>query len=119
MIRTGFRAKMLLLTQDILEKLCTFNRKPENWDLKDYTPGTQNQAVDEWGGGRARRLLQLAYTIAFTCLLRVDEVLRIQCDDFVLLDDNRLQLTLQFRKTSQFGGASNHAMTLLVLITSP
>ena len=87
--------------------------------MKSYTPGTKNKAADQWGGGRARRLLQVAYTIAFTCLLRVDEVLKIQCQDIILLDDDRMQLTLRFRKTSQFGGASNHAAVLLVLIISP
>jgi hypothetical protein len=117
---TRLRAELLLLTQGILEKLYVFNQEAENWALKDYTPGTK-KAGDQWGGGHARRLLQLAYTIAFTCLLRLDEVLKIQSPDIILLDEDTgmLQLTLQFRKTSQFGGVSNHAVALLVLITSP
>jgi hypothetical protein len=114
----GFRANVLLLRQETLEKLYVFNRKAENWAVQDYTPGTK-KSPEQWGGGRARRLLQLAYTIAFTCLLRVDEVLKIQSDDFALLSKDKLRLTLRFRKTSQFGGASNHAVALLVLIISP
>ena len=88
-------------------KMYIFNHKPENWDVKEYTQGTKKKANDQWGGGRARRLLELAYTIAFTCLLRVDEVLKIQCQDIIPLDDKRLELTLPFRKTDQFGGVSN------------
>ncbi|KAH9011180.1 hypothetical protein EDB83DRAFT_2177140, partial [Lactarius deliciosus] len=68
-----------------------------------YTPGTKKKDGDQWGGPRARRLLQLAFTLAFSCLLRVDEVLKIQSHDFVLLDAHTLVLTLPFRKTSQFG----------------
>jgi hypothetical protein len=117
-VGTGFRAKLLLLIQETLEKLHDFNKKAENWVVQDYTAGTKKK-LDQWGGGRARRLLQLAYTIAFSCLLRVDEVLKIQSRDFVLLGGDKLQLTLQFRKTSQFGGVSNFAVALLVLIISP
>jgi hypothetical protein len=98
---------MLLMTQETLERLYHFNHRPENWSLKDYTPGTKKKADDHWGGGRARRLLELAFTIAFSCLLRVDEVLKIQSHDIISLGERKLQLTLPFRKTSQFGGASD------------
>jgi hypothetical protein len=90
-----------------MEDLYHFNHRPENWNIKDYAPGTKKKADDQWGGGRARRLLGLAYIIAFNCLLRVDEVLKIQCQDLVLIPGNKLRLTLPFRKTNQFGGASN------------
>ncbi|KAF9232476.1 hypothetical protein BU15DRAFT_31114, partial [Melanogaster broomeanus] len=55
---------------------------------------------DDWGGGRARRLLQAAYTIAFLCLLRFDEVLKIQMHDISFFEDGMI-LTLPFRKTHQ------------------
>lgn len=97
---------MLMMTQETLKSLYDFNQKQENWVVKDYMPGMKKKASDQWGGGRARRLLGLAFTIAFSCLLRVDEVLKIQSHDIIRLDDHRLQLTLPFRKTSQFGGAS-------------
>lgn len=97
------------MTQETLRKLHEFNHKPVNWDLKDYAAGTKKEAGNQWAGGRARRLLQLAYTVAFSCLLRADEVLKILSHDFILLDDNKLQLTLPFRKTNQYGGESNHA----------
>lgn len=59
-----------------------------------------------WGGARARRMLHAAYTIAFLCLLRFDEVLRIQCHDIEVVSKTCIKLTLPFRKTSQFGGTS-------------
>lgn len=59
-----------------------------------------------WGGARARRLLHAAYTISFICLLRFDEVLRIQCHDIEVVSKTCIKLTLPFRKTSQFGGTS-------------
>lgn len=95
-----------------MKQLHFFNKNRENWDLKDYAPGTRRMANAQWAGGRARRLLQLAYTIAFTCLLRVDEVLKIQSHDIKLGTNNKgevtLELTLPFRKTEQFGGESNY-----------
>jgi hypothetical protein len=56
----------------------------------------KKKASNQWGGGHAQWLLGLAFTIAFSCLLRVDEVLKIQSHDFIWLDNHRLQLTLPF-----------------------
>ncbi|KAI9456702.1 hypothetical protein BJY52DRAFT_1120940 [Lactarius psammicola] len=91
------------ISPETLLKLYHFNSRVELRDLRDYAPGKKWKVHNEWGGARARRLLELAFTVAFTCLLRVDEVLKIQSQDFILLGDDRLQLTLPFRKTSQFG----------------
>lgn len=60
----------------------------------------------QWGGGRLRMMLQCIYTIAFLCLLRFDEVLRIQLKDIEIVDKEKghIKLTLPFRKTHQYGG---------------
>ena len=86
------------------------NHKPENWDIKLYK-GTQSHAQqqadrekDIWTSPYGRRELQLAYTTAFSCLLRIDELMKIQSHDFRLLDEKTLELTLPFRKTDQCGG---------------
>ena len=54
-----------------------------------------------------RHALQAIYTIAFICLLRSDEVLKIHRDhiEFVKDDDNSeyMILNLPFRKTHQDG----------------
>jgi hypothetical protein len=86
-----------------------FNQKPENWDIKDYAPGTRSKNDTKekpWGLGRSRRLLTLAYNLAFTCLLRFDEVLKIQVHDITIIPGAKpcMEVRLPFRKTSQFGG---------------
>jgi hypothetical protein len=54
----------------------------------------------------ARRALQAIYAIAFICLLRSDEVLKITRKHITFLQDgtNGIVLTLPFRKTHQAGG---------------
>ncbi|KIK05452.1 hypothetical protein K443DRAFT_120460, partial [Laccaria amethystina LaAM-08-1] len=93
----------------IMGALYDHNHKPENWDIKPYK-GTQSRAQqqedrekDIWTSAYGRHELQLAYTIAFSCLLRIDELMKIQSHDFRLLDDKTLELTLPFRKTDQCG----------------
>ncbi|KAL0564541.1 hypothetical protein V5O48_017503 [Marasmius crinis-equi] len=96
------------ITVDMIRLMYNYNRKPENWNIK---PSEQRHRAtanpDEWGGPKFRRLLLLAYNIAFLCLLRVDEVLNIRMEDIRLTtgeDGQRmLKLTLPFRKTNQFG----------------
>jgi hypothetical protein len=82
------------------------NHQDDAWKIKDYAAGSRTQVPSshEWGGGRTRRLLQAAYTIAFLCLLRFDEVLKIQAHDIEIVGKDCFKLTLPFRKTSQFGG---------------
>ena len=85
------------------------NHKPENWDIKPYK-GTQSHSQqqedrekDIWTSPYGQHELQLAYTTAFSCLLCIDELMKIQSHDFQLLDENTLELTLPFRKTDQSG----------------
>ncbi|KAJ7900693.1 hypothetical protein B0H14DRAFT_3753009, partial [Mycena olivaceomarginata] len=87
--------------QETLRKLYDFNHQPEVAEIKDYAAGS---GPHEWGGGRARRLLELAYVLSFLCLLRFDEVLKIQMHDIEWISDKCIKLTLPFRKTNQFGG---------------
>jgi hypothetical protein len=63
----------------------------------------------EWGGARLRMMLQSIYIIAFLCLLRFDEVLRIEMKDIEIMDKwkGHIKLTLPFRKTHQYGGSAH------------
>jgi len=95
----------------MLKRLYNFNHRSDVWAIQSYAPGSRAQKQNStgshaWGGGRTRRLLQAAYTIAFLCLLRFDEVLKIQAHDIELdpLNPTQFKLTLPFRKTDQFGG---------------
>jgi hypothetical protein len=91
----------------MLRKIYDFNNLPEHCKIKDYAPGSRKNKVEdpnEWGGARVRRLLHAAYTIAFLCLLRFDEVLKIQAHDIEFVSDDCIKLTLPFRKTDPNGG---------------
>ena len=73
---------------------------------------TQSISIHNWGGTLMRLALQAIYTLAFICLLRSDEVLKVQRDhiEFVKDNDNSeyMVLTLPFRKTHQDGRKSSH-----------
>ncbi|KAJ3840841.1 hypothetical protein F5878DRAFT_532814, partial [Lentinula raphanica] len=94
------------ITPEYIGRMYDYNRKPENWNIKAYEPTKRNKDKSEqWGGPRFRRELHLAYTLAFTCLLRVDEVLKIQAHEIRLVPGKKqcLEVILPFRKTNQFG----------------
>lgn len=93
--------------QETLYKLYHYNHKPEVAEIKEYAAGSRKKPKppNDWGGGgRARRFLGLAYALSFLCLLRFDEVLKIQMHDIEWISDTCIKLTLPFRKTNQFGG---------------
>ncbi|KAJ7462934.1 hypothetical protein FB451DRAFT_1028406, partial [Mycena latifolia] len=100
---------------ETLSKLYHFNHRPEVAEIKEYAAGSRKQAKNphEWGGGRARRLLTLAYVLSFLCLLRFDEVLKIQMQDIEWVSDTCIKLTLPYRKTNQFGGVKPFYLHLL------
>jgi hypothetical protein len=90
-------------SQDLLKKIYEFNHKREFRELKSVGFYHKNKDPHAWGGGQTRRLLIVAYTLAFLCLLWVDEVLQIQMHHITYLSDTKIKLTLPFRKTHQFG----------------
>lgn len=117
----------------ILRKLYHYNHRAEHWSLNlrpkpsessalsdshlNNDPGTsdigtQSRSIHNWGGPLMRHALQAIYTLAFICLLRSDEVLKIQRDHIELVkDDEKLEymvLTLPFRKTHQDGRMFSH-----------
>ncbi|KAJ7648509.1 DNA breaking-rejoining enzyme [Mycena rosella] len=103
------------ITQETLRKVYDFNHQPEVAEIKEYAAGSRKQmkGPHEWGGGRARRLLHLAYVLAFLCLLRFDEVLKIQMQDIEWVSETCIKLTLPYRKTNQFGGVKPFYLHLL------
>ena len=119
----------------ILQKLYHYNHRAENWDLNprpkpvQTTPGASDssaqlglKSLHNWGGPLMRHALQAIYTIAFICLLRSDEVLKIHRDHVELVkDDNNSEymiLNLPFQKTHQDGCmSSSFFQVCLTLIT--
>ena len=142
-----FSSKGTILYQsfkEILQKLYHYNHRAECWNLKsrlkpvqvqtgpaapshlNNDPGvndsdsTQSRSIHNWGGPLMRHALQAIYTLAFICLLRSDEVLKIRHDhiEFVKNDDNSeyMVLTLPFRKTHQDGRMFSHLFLELCLM---
>ncbi|KAF8194610.1 hypothetical protein BJ912DRAFT_847728, partial [Pholiota molesta] len=103
------------ITTDVIRKLYDFNNLPENHEIQPYVPGVRRSKLTSsiylWGGPTARRELQAIYTVAFLCLLRSDEVLKI-CRKHITLDHDKetITLTLNFRKTHQDGGKCKHIL---------
>jgi hypothetical protein len=104
--------------QEIIAALYHHNNKPEVAEIKPVRRRKRNEPVDpnEWGGGRSRLMLHTVYVISFLCLLRFDEALKIQLQDIRWLDESSFELTLPFRKTSQYGGEFNSVYALLSLL---
>ncbi|KXN82459.1 hypothetical protein AN958_02535, partial [Leucoagaricus sp. SymC.cos] len=104
-----------LCYQDMMKRLYEYNTNPIHYTLEQNTNSTSSlttlacdSAVTNWAGPVLRRLLILAYTLMFTCLLRVDELLKIQSQDITVDNDQdpdcrRIQVTLRWRKTNQHG----------------
>ncbi|PBK94423.1 hypothetical protein ARMGADRAFT_1045761 [Armillaria gallica] len=82
--------------EDLL-KLWQENTKPHN-----FQPSILPDGPGSWGGRITRHALHAIYTIAFCCLLRFDEVLKIQAHDIAYLDATTISITLPFCKTSQY-----------------
>jgi len=76
--------------------------------MRDYQPGRcAEKSTSNWGGSHAHRLLLAAYTIAFMCLLHVDEVLKIQVHNIQFSGEDEpdhILILLLFCKTHQCGG---------------
>ena len=87
---------------DFFEK----NNVIDRMEVQDWN--TEYRKLDElsnWGGPLQRLMMQAIYLIAFTCLLRFDEVLKIQHHHIEVVnpDHGHIRLTLPFRKTYQMG----------------
>ena len=97
--------------KEILKKFYDFNLNlddiPENANSSN---NLKTKSIHQWGGPTTRRALHAIYTLAFICLLRSDEVLKIRRQDLELVkeDDQTVYMivTLPFRKTHQDGRAS-------------
>ena len=97
-----YSAYLKLLKED-LQWLYEYNIQPALYTMQDYD---RNHPLPGAGycGPHGRRLLNLAYSIAFVCLLRIDEVLQIEHRHVTLLPSGKLEINLDYRKTSQHGG---------------
>ena len=89
----------------MLKKLYDINHSFPIYRIGEAPPSSESH----WGGGRLRLMLQCIYSIAFLCLLRFDEVLKIQAHHIEVISEveGHIKLTLPFRKTHKFGGIAS------------
>ncbi|KAJ7168720.1 DNA breaking-rejoining enzyme [Mycena filopes] len=102
------------ITEDIMRQIYDFN----NAEGRSTMPRGAHVFSGSWCGPVTRLLIQAACTIAFACLLRFDEALRIHMSDIEFLPDRHgnftiVKLMLRSRKTSQFGGIKPFYLHLL------
>jgi len=81
----------------------------KNSSVKYMDFNTEYRKGDElsnWGGPVQRMMMQAIYALSFLCLLRFDEVLKIQHHHIEVIDskEGHIKLVLPFRKTHQNGG---------------
>jgi len=63
-----------------------------------------SEGKEVWRNHKGRALVHAIVTVAFVCLLRVDEVLKLRYDDVKIDDEGMIKIFLPSRKTAQFGG---------------
>ena len=98
------------LTSDVIRRLHVFNNSEGRSDIVDFQP-VNTTGETQWGNPRRRLLVHSVLTLAFVCLLRIDEVLNLQFQDLQYHGPDHIEITLQTRKTHQFGGESIYSLT--------
>ncbi|PBK62315.1 hypothetical protein ARMSODRAFT_895720 [Armillaria solidipes] len=97
------------IDEPILKLLYEFNTQipRDDPDAEPMSKKRKAEHPEHWAGSGIRAQLQLLYILAFLCLLRFDEALRIQWH-WVSVETyqgmRRLKIELPFRKTHQTGG---------------
>ena len=82
------------ITEENLRAIYEFNRAHHHWNANE----------DDWGGGRARQLVDSVSLLATWCLLRGAEVLKLQVHTVEPVSETCLKITPSLRKTQQYGG---------------
>jgi integrase len=80
-----------------------YNQAEGRCDIKEYQ-GSTSRAEKDWATPRRRMLVHAVISIAFVCLMRIDEVLNLRFEDLKVIADNNISITLETRKTHQYGG---------------
>ncbi|EIM91542.1 DNA breaking-rejoining enzyme, partial [Stereum hirsutum FP-91666 SS1] len=94
------------IDEETIRQMYAFN---QSFTEAEYGPKKRKQASsDQWAGKDLRIMLHALYVIAFHCLLRFDEALRIEWHWIEWQEYSpgkvRLKVKLPFRKTHQTGG---------------
>jgi hypothetical protein len=93
------------ITSTVIKDLYDFNNQPQHRTMEGYKPTPRkDKKLENWGGPRARLFVHAVVTLAFCCLLWIDEVLTLQALDIRILSPECLSISLMHRKTDPYGG---------------
>jgi hypothetical protein len=92
------------ITSTDIKELYDFNNQPQHQTTGYKPTPRKGRHIDHWGGPRARLLVHAVVTIAFSCLLRIDEALNLKATDITILNDQCMSINLSQRKTDPYGG---------------
>jgi len=90
------------LTSDVIRKIFTYNQADGRSIVQLFVP--HGKAKDTWGSPRHRLLVHAVLTMAFVCLLRIDEVLNLRFEAIQFHSPEQIEIELFSRKTHPFGG---------------
>ncbi len=89
------------LTSDDIRMMYAYNMDQGRTNIKDFSI---SKAKDQWGNPRRRLLVHAVVTLAFTCLMRIDEVLHLTFEDIIFHPAEHIEINLFSTKTHPFGG---------------
>lgn len=78
-----------------------YNMDQDRMKIEDIAT---NKFKGQWGNPRRRLLVHAVVTLAFVCLLRLDEVLNLTFEDITFHSAEHIEIDLFSRKTHPFGG---------------
>ena len=90
------------ITHEDIRLLWLYNEKFEPLSFGTKLEAYNNEvAYPIWGSGRLRTMMQCIYILSFLCLLRFDEVLKIQLHHIKIENKETCEISLYlvFRKT--------------------
>jgi integrase len=97
------------LTREVIEKMYAYNHAEGRSEVQ---PFMDRKAKQSWGNPRRRLLVHAVLTVAFVCLLRIDEALNLRFEDIIFHSPEKIEIHLFKRKTHQCGGLSHISITL-------
>jgi integrase len=92
------------LTSEVIRKIYAFNQAEGRCEVQAFIPHTRGKTNESWGTPRRRLLVHAVLTMAFVCLLRIDEALNLCFEDIKIHSSERIEIDLFSRKTHPFGG---------------
>jgi hypothetical protein len=95
------------ITSTVIKEMYDCNNQPQHQTVGYKPTPRKDRHIDHWGGLRARLLVHAVVTMAFSCLLRIDEALTLKTTDITILQTECLSINLSQRKTNPYGGRLN------------